>query len=146
MFNAATVPTVTPHLLARRAGAVLAGLVAIFLVTTATDVLLYLAGVLRPKGNPPMSNGLFLLAFTYRAIYGIAGSWLTARLAPTRPMQHALALGAIGFALSIAGAIALWDAGPGWYSIGVAASALPCAYLGGRLNTRRKWLALRQRA
>jgi len=62
-------------------------------------------------------------------------------------MQHALALGAIGFALSIAGAVVMWDAGPGWYSIGVAASALPCAYLGARLNTRPKRLeAPRQRA
>jgi hypothetical protein len=41
-----------------------------------------------------------------------AGSYLAARLAPDRPMQHALVLGAVGLALSIAGAVGTWNAGP----------------------------------
>jgi hypothetical protein len=123
-------------LLARRVGAVLAGLFAIFAVTTATDAVMHLTGVFPPVDAPPMSDALFLLAFAYRAVYDIAGCWLTARLAPTRPMRHALALGAIGLALSVAGAAAMWDAGPAWYPLGLAASALPCAYLGGRLARR----------
>ena len=83
-----------------------------------------------------MSNGLFLLAFAYRFIYDVAGCYLTARLAPHRPMRHALVLGSIGLVLSIAGAIAMWDAGPAWYPLGLAVSALPCAWLGGRLHRR----------
>jgi hypothetical protein len=40
-----------------------------------------------------MGDALFLLATAYRIVYGVAGSYVTARLAPDRPMQHALALG-----------------------------------------------------
>jgi hypothetical protein len=117
----------------RSAGAVLAGLIAIFAVTTATDVIMHQSGVFPPAGAPPMSSALFLLAFGYRFVFDVAGCYLTARLAPSRPMQHALVLGGIGLVLSIAGAAAMWDAGPAWYPIGLAASALPCAWLGGRL-------------
>jgi hypothetical protein len=116
------------------AGAVAAGLVAIFAVTTATDAVMHATGVFPPPQAPPMSSPLFLLAFAYRFVFDVAGSYLTARLAPRRPMRHALVLGTIGLLLSIAGAIALWDAGPAWYPLGLAASALPCAWLGGRLQ------------
>ena len=75
--------------------------------------------------------------FGYRFLFDVAGSYLTARLAPDRPMRHALALGAIGLVLSIAGAVALWSVGPAWYPLGLAASALPCAWLGARLRGPR---------
>ena len=120
----------------RSIGAVAAGLVSIFAVTTATDLVMHATGVFPPASAPPMSNGLFLLAFAYRFIYDVAGCYLTARLAPHRPMRHALVLGSIGLVLSIAGAIAMWDAGPAWYPLGLAVSALPCAWLGGRLHRR----------
>ena len=89
----------------RRVGAVLAGLVAIFAVTTVTDAVMHATGVFPPVGAPPMSSALFLLAFAYRFVFDVAGCWLTARLAPDRPMRHALVLGAIGLVLSIAGAV-----------------------------------------
>jgi hypothetical protein len=121
---------------ARSIGAVFAGLVSIFAVTTATDLVMHAMGVFPPMSAPPMSSGLFAVAFAYRFIYDVAGSYLTARLAPHRPMQHALVLGSIGLVLSMAGAIAMWDAGPAWYPLGLAASALPCAWLGGHLHHR----------
>ncbi len=121
----------------RRIGAVLAGLVAIFAVTSVTDAVMHAIGVFPPVGAPPMSSALFLFAFAYRFVFDVAGSYLTARLAPDRPMRHALVLGAIGLVLSIAGAVAMWDAGPAWYPIGLAASALPCAWLGARLHEHR---------
>jgi hypothetical protein len=121
----------------RRVGAVLAGLVAIFAVTTATDLVMVFSGVFPHLHGPPMSDALFLVAFAYRFVFDVAGSYLTARLAPDRPMQHALALGGVGLVLSIAGAVALWDAGPHWYPIGIAASAIPCAWLGARLHSMR---------
>jgi hypothetical protein len=131
---AAVVPTRRPRSLRRSIGAVAAGLVAIFAVTTATDLVMHATGVFPPMGTPPMSSTLFLLAFAYRFVFDVAGSYLTARLAPHRPMRHALVLGSMGLVLSIAGAIAMWDAGPAWYPLGLAASALPCAWLGGRLR------------
>jgi len=123
----------------RSVGAVFAGLVALFAVTTATDVVLHATGVFPPWGQP-MSDGLFLLATAYRIVYGVAGCSLAARLAPDRPMQHALALGIVGVLLSTAGAVATWskgpEFGPKWYALAVVAIALPCAWAGGAL---REW-------
>jgi hypothetical protein len=127
----------TSHRRLRQVGAVLAGLFAIFAVTTLTDVVMHAVGLFRPVGSAPMSGGLFLLAFAYRAVYDVAGSYLTARLAPDHPLRHALVLGSIGLVLSVVGAVVMWDAGPAWYSLGIAASAIPCAWLGGGLYRRR---------
>jgi len=60
----------------------------------------------------PMNDGFFLLATFYRTVFGILGAYITARLAPSRPMLHALILGAIGVAVSILGAVVTWNKGP----------------------------------
>jgi hypothetical protein len=127
-----------PLRIGRRVGAVTAGLVAIFAVTTAIDIVLHATGVFPPMDAPPMSDTLFLLALGYRLVIDVGGCWLAARLAPDRPMAHALVLGAIGLVLSIAGAVALWDAGPHWYPVSLAISSLPSAWFGGRLSSV-KW-------
>ena len=46
-----------------------------------------------------------LLALAYRCVYGVLGSYLTARFAPHSPMRHVWVGGGIGFALSTVGAI-----------------------------------------
>ncbi len=129
--------TPRPRRTGRSIGAVLAGLVAIFAVTTATDVVLHATGIFPPWGQP-MSDRLFLLATAYRIIYGVAGSYLTARLAPDRPMRHALALGVVGLVFSTAATVAAWgrapEFGPKWYALAVVAMAIPCAWAGGRLR------------
>jgi hypothetical protein len=38
-------------------------------------------------------------------VAGIAGSYIAARLAPNRPMGHALVLGAFGLVVSVVGAV-----------------------------------------
>ncbi len=69
----------------------------------------------------------------------VLGSYIAARLAPRNPMRHALILGAIGFVLSLAGAIATipMDLGPAWYPIALVVTALPCTWLGGALQRIR---------
>ena len=122
-----------PRRVLRRVGAVLAGLLAIFILSTATDILMHSTGVFPPLGQA-MGSSLFLIALAYRIVYGVAGCYLAARLAPDRPMLHALALGIVGLAAGIAGAAIMWDAGPAWYSLAVIAIAIPCAWAGGRLR------------
>ena len=82
-----------------------------------------------------MSDSRFLLATLYRTVYAILGSYVTARLAPDRPMQHALLGGAIGLVLATVGAAATWNKGPEfgphWYPLALVATALPCAWAGG---------------
>jgi hypothetical protein len=55
-------------------------------------------------------------------------------------MQHALVGGAIGLVVSVVGAVSTWDMdlGPHWYSVLLAVTALPCAWLGGRLWTGQR--------
>jgi len=120
----------------RSVGAVVAGLLVVIIITTATDAILHATGVFPPWGQP-MSDSLFLLAFAYRIVYGIVGGYITARLAPDKPVKHAIVLGAIGFVLSLAGAAATWNRGPEfgpkWYPLALIIIAIPTAWLGGIL-------------
>ena len=124
----------------RSVGAVVAGLLFVIIITTATDALLHFTGIFPPWGQP-MSDSLFLLAFAYRIVYGIAGGYITARLAPGKPVQHAVLLGVVGFVLSLAGAAATWNRGPEfgpkWYPVALIAIAIPTAWLGGKLVSGR---------
>ncbi|HEX6371872.1 MAG TPA: hypothetical protein VF006_23315 [Longimicrobium sp.] len=125
-----------PHLALRRAGAVLAGLLTIVVLSTAADAVLHAAGVYPPFPQR-MADELFLLATAYRVVFGIGAGYVTARLAPDQPVRHALALGVIGFVLSTAGAAAMWEFGPGWYSLAIIAISIPCALGGARLRERQ---------
>jgi multisubunit Na+/H+ antiporter MnhB subunit len=118
-------------------GAVLAGFVAVVVLSLGTDLVLHATGVF-PPWDQRMSDALFLLATVYRTIYCIAGSYIAARLAPDRPMAHALVLGVVGLVVSTAGAVATWNKGPEfgphWYPVALIVTAIPCAWLGGRLR------------
>jgi hypothetical protein len=122
----------------RRIGAVLAGLLVIIILSTAIDVVLHATGVFPPWGRP-MSDGLFALATAYRIVISIGGCYIATRLAPDRPMQHALVLGVIGVVLSIIGAVLIIgrgpEFGPMWYPLALVVSAMPCAWVGGRFRT-----------
>ena len=126
-----------PRHIGRSIGAVLAGFVAVVILSLGADIVLHATGVFPPLGQP-MSNVLLLLATVYRTIFAIAGCYLTARLAPDRPMQHALAGGVIGLVLSTVGAAVTWNMGPAfgphWYPLTLIATALPCAWVGGRIR------------
>jgi len=123
----------------RSIGAVLAGFVAVVVLSLGTDALLRAAGIF-PKLGLSMSDPLFVLATAYRTVYGIIGSYLTARLAPDRPIQHALVGGLVGLVLSVIGVVATWsktELGPHWYPLALVVTALPCAWAGGRLRVRQ---------
>lgn len=92
----------------RSIGAVVAGVLFIVAVTTLVDIALHAAGVFPPM-DQPIDDRLALPATSYRIIISIAGAWLTARLAPRNPMQHALILGVVGVALGLA----TWNLGLG---------------------------------
>ncbi|RYZ08492.1 MAG: hypothetical protein EOO73_08265 [Myxococcales bacterium] len=114
----------------------MAGLVAIVTTHTGSDAILHALGVYPPAGQV-MCGGLFVLALSYRLVLSVLGCGLTARLAPTRPLRHALILGGLGTLGSLAGLVATLgrgpEFGPTWYPLALAATSLPCAWLGAKL-------------
>jgi hypothetical protein len=128
--------TERPRRTLRSIGAVFAGLLFIFIVTTIVDIVLHATGVFPPWGKP-MSDALFGLATAYRIVISVAGCWIAARLAPSRPIGHALTLGAVGVVLSAIGAAVTWNKGPEfgphWYPLLLVAISIPCAWVGGKL-------------
>jgi hypothetical protein len=117
--------------------AVIAGALVGILLSVGTDLVLQKVGFLPPLGTPASSPAL-AVATLYRTLYGILGAYLTARLAPTRPMLHVTILGSLGLIASLAGAISTWNKvsiyGPHWYPVALVVLALPTAWLGGRLG------------
>jgi peptidoglycan/LPS O-acetylase OafA/YrhL len=88
-----------------------------------------------------VSDGPLVLATAYRIVFGIVGTYVAARLAPDRPMRHAMIAGFVGFVVSIAGAVATWNKGPAfgphWYPLALIVTALPCAWVGGWMRERQ---------
>jgi hypothetical protein len=118
--------------------AIVAGVVVIIAVTTAIDALLHAAGVFPPLGVE-ITDTQGLIALSYRIVITIAGAYLTASLAPSAPMRHALILGIVGTVLGTAGAIATLSKhlGPDWYPISIAVLAIPECLVGGKLRALR---------
>lgn len=129
-----------PRQIGRSVLAVLIGIVAGVAVTLATDFALHAMHVF-PAWDQRVPDGLLALATAYRTVYSVGASYLTARLAPYSPMQHALVGGVIGFVVSLAGAIATWNGGPQfqthWYPVALTLLAIPCAWVGGMLRVRQ---------
>ena len=118
----------------RSVWAVLAGVLVIIIVTTLVDIVLHATGVY-PPWDQPIDNRLALLATGYRIVISVGGAWLTARLAPDRPLHHAMILGYVGVVLGLVGLVATWsrDLGPRWYPIALVVLAIPQCWAGGTL-------------
>jgi hypothetical protein len=114
--------------------AVLAGIIVGVVLSTGTDFGLHAIGF-APSPKERWPNNLLALATAYRSIYGILASYVIARLAPNRPMGHALVAGTLGLIASTLGAIGAWSTtvGQHWYPVALALTALPTAWIGARL-------------
>lgn len=125
-----------PRNLRRSVAALLAGFVAVVILSLAADKLMYATGIFPPIGQPIPDNRFFL-ALAYRTAIGIFGGYLVAKIAPDRPMRHSLLSGGIGLLISTLGVVLTWDAGPEfgphWYPIALAATALPTAWAGAHI-------------
>jgi hypothetical protein len=118
-------------------GAVLAGFAALVFLSVITDSILEKAGIM--KTDPFVENPTWLIAIIvlYRTVFNTFGCYLAARLAPGKPMKHAIILGVIGVVLTIVGLIAMWDIPPRWYPVSLIVLTLPAAWLGGKLAIRK---------
>jgi hypothetical protein len=139
MSEAAMVETHPPRRILRSIGALLAGMLVGIVFTIGTDIVLHATGVFPPWGQSMVGfDGALLLATAYRTVFGVVGSYIIARLAPNRPMQHALVGGVVGLVVSIVGAAVTWNKGPAfgphWYPMALIVLAMPQAWAGGKLR------------
>lgn len=116
--------------------AIISGIVLIVVLSVGTDQLLETTGIF-PIGEEIMSFPWLLgIAFAYRSLYALAGSYLTASIAPNRPILHVLILGGIGTLASIGGIFRAIEMNMGslWYPIALVITTLPICWLGGKLK------------
>jgi H+/Cl- antiporter ClcA len=114
--------------------AVVAGVLVIIVVTTLVDIVLHVTHVFPPI-DQPINDALALLATAYRIVISVGGAWLTARLAPDKPMKHAMILGLVGVVLGLVAVVTTWNLGlgPRWYPIALAGLAIPQCWIGGKI-------------
>jgi uncharacterized membrane protein YfcA len=134
-MNTQSNPQVPPRRYGRSILALLAGIAMGIVLSVGTDLGLHAAGLV-PSQSERWASGLLLLATAYRSIYGVIGAYVIARLAPSRPMGHALTAGTLGMVASIVGAAAMWSSTSGqhWYPVALALTALPTAWIGAKLR------------
>lgn len=120
--------------------AVIAGFLATAVLSLGTDVVVHALHLFPPWGEP-MSSALFVWATVYRLAFTVLGGFITARVAPRKPMTHVLVLGMIGIVAASIGLAATWNQGPEfgpkWYPILLVVTALPCVWIGGQVAARR---------
>jgi hypothetical protein len=139
MSDLKTADPARPLAIVRSVGAVFAGMIVVIVLSIGTHALLRAIGVF-PPGSQRMSDAEFVIASICRIVYTVIGAYVTATLAPTRPMQHALFYGLVGFGLSVLGFIGsrnMPELVPRWYPLALVVTAIPCAWLGGKLRTSR---------
>ena len=120
--------------------AVAASFIAVVVLSLGTDEILHFLQVHPAWGEPMREPSLNFLALAYRCLFTVAGMYLTATLAPSAPMRHALVGGAIGTVVAAAAGVVAavpLDLGPAWYPVSLAVTALPLAWLGGVLHRAR---------
>jgi hypothetical protein len=123
-------------------GSILAGFIAVIILSIGTDMILVKAAVFPPQNEADSYLWWMLLtALIYRCIYTAAGGYITALLAPSKPMIHSLILGFIGIVSAVAGLVINWHkiTSPTlWYPVLLVILALPCVWLGAKLKSNQR--------
>jgi hypothetical protein len=113
--------------------AIVAGFLVVVVLSIGTDLVLHATHVYT---GPQLNDNQSALATAYRTLFAIVGSYITARLAPHKPMKHALIGAAVGTVIATAGAVATWnkDLGPHWYPVALVLTAFPTAWIGAKIR------------
>lgn len=115
--------------------AIVAGFLFIAALSFGADAIMHaMSPKLYDAGGGTNSPVLICLSMVYVGVFATVGSYLTARLAPSHPMRHALILGALGLIFTLAATAKMWNMAPAWYNILNLLLVMPYAWLGGRLR------------
>jgi hypothetical protein len=118
--------------------AILAGFALGAVLSLGTDFLLNSLGIMSMQNFKQNSTLIVALVVVYRFIFNVMGCYLTAKLAPNKPMKHVIIIGIIGTILGILGSVAMWDQAVPWYNIAIIVISLPSAWIGGKLFLSNK--------
>jgi len=123
----------------RIAVAVFVGLVVTAVLSIGTDIVMGVLGIFPRDGNIMTSQGLLLLASSYRAVFSILGAFVASLIARESCRPAVLILGGIAMFMGLIGMLVMWDKWTGataWYPISLAVLAIPYCWIGGRLSAR----------
>ena len=119
-------------------GAIVAGMAVGAILSVATDKILETTGIMKINPFDANSVWLIILVVIYRTTYNLVGTYVTAKLAPSKPMKHAIILGIIGTVVGITGTIIMWHISSYWYPISLVILTMPAAWLGGKLAIKNQ--------
>lgn len=118
-------------------GAVLAGFATVAILSVVTDAVLEGLHVLPPQNRPgDYESWMLLVALLYRSVYAVVGGYVTAALAPSKPMKHVKILAILGTVGGVLGVVAGWNLSEHWYPIALAVTAYPLVWYGGKLRVK----------
>jgi hypothetical protein len=120
----------------KNAGAILAGIIVIVILSTGTDALLAKVGVFTSLNSNEFESWMLTLALVYRIAYTLVAGYVTAAFSSTHPMRNVTVLGIIGIVASIAGTIIGWKLSSHWYPIALVITAFPGTWLGGKFRVK----------
>lgn len=125
--------------MAKSTGAIVAGfVVTVSLAMAADEMVLRFVTDARDAFGRVTDVRILIVMLTYTGLSAIGGSYATGRLAPSRPLRHAMILGAIALALTVVATFMFWDSGPAWYHVIAVGMVLPSAWIGGAMAERRR--------
>lgn len=120
----------------KNAGAVLAGVLTVIILSIGTDTILESVGIFPPFGQE-LTTWMLLLALAYRCLFTIAGGFVTAKLSQQTPIRNVKILAIIGVIGGALGVIAGWDLSAHWYPIAIFLTAYPLTILGGKICLKK---------
>ena len=116
--------------------AFVAAIAVTFALSYGTDAILIATGMM--KGDTlPDSVAVVMLIIAYRTAYNVLGAYILAKLAPVRPMLHAMILGALGIVGSLSAMFAMPDYRTAYYPIVLSLLVLPSVWIGAKLAERK---------
>lgn len=119
-------------------GAVLTGFVLGAVLSIGADFLMDRMGIMSMENFKQTPFLIICTVIMYRFIFNLIGSYLTARLAPNKPMKHVIIIGVIGTVLGLLGSFAMWEKAIPFYNVAIILISLPSAWLGGQLFLKKQ--------
>ncbi len=112
----------------------IAGIVVGAALSIGMDKLLETTGVL-PGTHLHVASWLIGVVILYRLVFTVLGCYVTAKLAPHHPMNHAITVGLLGAFVAALGAYVTrtMNLGPQWYAWTLAVLTISTGWIGGTL-------------